>query len=98
MSHLTPVPDDASAAARVAAYLTQIEALVEATRKELHHLTASASTGQSLTVSIREAAELIGIGRTKVYNLMDEGVLPSRKVGKRRIILRADVLKYLAAA
>lgn len=98
MSHLTPVPDDASAAARVAAYLAQIEALVEATRKELHHLAASASTGHSLTVSIKEAAELIGIGRTKVYDLMDEGVLPSRKVGKRRIILRADVLKYLAAA
>jgi excisionase family DNA binding protein len=48
-----------------------------------------------LAYSPSEAAELIGIGRTSVYDLLSGGELAGRKIGNRTIILRADLLAYL---
>ena len=43
-----------------------------------------------------QAAQLAGIGRTRVYELMASGDLPSIKLGKRRLIRRQAVLDWLA--
>lgn len=51
---------------------------------------------ERLTCTPEEAAELIGIGRTKVYDLLADGSLPSGRIGSRRIIRRADVETYIA--
>lgn len=37
-------------------------------------------------MSVVEAARRLGIGRTKIYELIESGRLPSVKIGKRRLI------------
>ena len=42
-------------------------------------------------VSIAEAAERLGISRSRLYELMQEGSLPTVRIGKRRL-LASDAL------
>jgi excisionase family DNA binding protein len=58
---------------------------------------ADASTPEPETVSITKACRLTGMGRTKLYQLMGDGVLPSVKIGKRRL-LRLDTLRRVLAS
>jgi excisionase family DNA binding protein len=54
-----------------------------------------------LAVSPAEGARLIGCGRTRLYELLKEGALPSFTVGRRRLIRVAAIeawLKSLEAA
>ncbi len=48
-------------------------------------------------LSILEASSLAGIGRTKIYQAIRDGSLPARKCGRRTIVLRTDVFRFLAA-
>lgn len=50
---------------------------------------------QQFTYSIAEAVILTGIGRSKLYQLINAGALSARKVGKRTIILREDLEAFL---
>lgn len=50
---------------------------------------------QQLSHSINEIPALTGLGRTKIYEYMNSGKLKSRKIGKRRIILREDLENFL---
>ena len=49
-----------------------------------------------LAVSIKDAARLIGIGRTKLYELLDNGQLQNIRLGSRRLILMDALRKLLA--
>ena len=48
-------------------------------------------------LSIAEASHVAGIGRTKLYEAIGAGQLAVRKFGKRTIILREDLTRFLAA-
>jgi excisionase family DNA binding protein len=48
-----------------------------------------------LAVSPAEAADLAGIGRTKLYEAMNAGVLPSFKIGTRRLVRIAEIEAWL---
>lgn len=48
-----------------------------------------------LAVGPEEAARLMGIGRTMVFNLIHDGRLRARKIGRRTLILRGDIEKFL---
>jgi hypothetical protein len=37
----------------------------------------------------------VGVGKTKGYQLIKAGVLPTRKIGRKRIGLRGEGLKFL---
>lgn len=37
-------------------------------------------------ISVGEAARRLGIGRTKTYELIDRGQIPTVKIGKRRLV------------
>lgn len=50
-----------------------------------------------IAASPAEAARLIGIGRTKLYEALSSGVLPSYRVGTRRLIRVADLEAWLEA-
>lgn len=50
-----------------------------------------------LAYSIPEAATAISIGRSKVYALIAEGRLETRKIGKRTVIPAASLAKLLEA-
>ncbi len=46
---------------------------------------------------IPRAAKLLGIGRTSVYELLEEGKLSSVRIGSRRLIPDASIKKFLAS-
>lgn len=52
-------------------------------------------TTDPLAVSVRAAAHASGVGRTRLYEAMGTGELPSCKVGKRRLILFEDLRAWL---
>ena len=42
-------------------------------------------------VSVPEAMRLTGLGRTTIYDLIGHKTLDSRKVGKRRLVVRSSI-------
>lgn len=50
-----------------------------------------------LSFTVEEACAVIGIGRTKLYEVLDSGELPAKKWGKRTLILKADLTAFLAS-
>lgn len=49
-----------------------------------------------LAYSVSEASTAIGVGKTKLYALISQGVLPSTLIGKRRLIRAADLEALIA--
>jgi excisionase family DNA binding protein len=49
-----------------------------------------------LAVSPNEAAALMGIGRTKLYDLRNDGKIRFKKIGSRSVIAVAEILKFLS--
>ncbi len=52
--------------------------------------------GLPVTVSVDEAALLLGIGRTVAYRLVLARDLRSVKIGGRRLVVRASIEEYVA--
>lgn len=50
---------------------------------------------QAHLLTVEEAAECLGIGRTKTYELMMGGALASIKIGSRRLIPVSSVTAYI---
>lgn len=50
-----------------------------------------------LAYSIAEAANAISIGRSKLYELIAEGRVETRKIGKRTVIPAASLHRLLGA-
>ena len=48
------------------------------------------------TCSIAEACQAVGFGRTKLYELMDEGHIQTVKIGRRRLVRVPSLLSYLS--
>lgn len=49
-----------------------------------------------LLLSPDEAAELLGVGRTTVYQLLRSGELPYGKIGRRTVISRATLEGFVS--
>lgn len=58
------------------------------------------SREQSLVLSAREAAELLGVSDQTIYTWLDRGVLPevAPRVSRRRMVPRAAVEQIVASA
>lgn len=50
-----------------------------------------------LTATVREACEMSGLGKTKLYELMSQGKLETTTIGRRRLV-KVDSLKSLLEA
>jgi excisionase family DNA binding protein len=50
---------------------------------------------EKITYTIQEAANAGPIGKSKIYALINEGVLPARKIGRRTFILAVDYRRLL---
>jgi excisionase family DNA binding protein len=50
---------------------------------------------QRMSVSIRDAAEIIGIGRSKLYEHINSGALRTVKIGGRRLVLIASIRTFV---
>jgi excisionase family DNA binding protein len=47
-----------------------------------------------LLYSIGDSCRLIGIGRTKLYELIASGEIPIRKIGKKTLVAAADLHRW----
>jgi excisionase family DNA binding protein len=52
---------------------------------------------QRLTCTIAEACEVTGLGRTKLYELIGDGLLATTTVGRRRLVLVQSLLSLIEA-
>jgi excisionase family DNA binding protein len=50
-----------------------------------------------LAYTVAETCAVLRVGRTRLYEEIRDGRLPAYKVGKRTLIRRADVEKWLTA-
>jgi excisionase family DNA binding protein len=50
---------------------------------------------QRLTCTIKEACEVTGLGRTKIYELIGEGHLTTTTIGRRRLVVVRSLLSLL---
>lgn len=81
------------AEARVRAAVEALtDALLDALRAEA---AAQARGGPDQLLSIREAAETLGIGRSRLYDEIGAGRLRSVKVGRRRLVPAAAIRAYI---
>lgn len=54
-------------------------------------------TGLSLLLTIEEVAELLRLGRTRTYQLVMSGRIPSVTIGRRRLVPREDLEVFVHA-
>jgi excisionase family DNA binding protein len=54
----------------------------------------SVPVNERLAVSLREACQIIGIGRTRLYELINNGELESIRLGGRRLV-KIEALREL---
>jgi excisionase family DNA binding protein len=49
---------------------------------------APGMTPASLLISVPQAAEILGIGKSTCWELIAQGTIPTIKLGKRRLVVR----------
>jgi excisionase family DNA binding protein len=67
------------------------EDLPRTTRKERHLLL---SVERGVLLRVEAAAILLGIGRTKMYDLIGRGEIPVVRIGRRTLIHRNDLEQF----
>ena len=60
--------------------------------------TITSSLAGRATISIEEAATLLGIGRTAAYEAANRGQLPTRRLGRRLLVPVPAFLDWLGAS
>lgn len=53
------------------------------------------SSTEKAAFSVEEAGIYLGTSRPTVYRLMDSGGLPSIHIGRRRLVLKEDLDKFI---
>jgi excisionase family DNA binding protein len=46
-------------------------------------------------LSVAQVCAILNLGKTKLYQLFDSRALKTRRVGRRRLVLRRDLLEFL---
>ena len=49
----------------------------------------------TISVSISDAQNILGIKKTKIYELLKSGEIPAKKLGKRTLLLRSDLENFI---
>lgn len=52
----------------------------------------------TIAVSINNASKALGIGRTKIYELINDGTLAAVKIGRRTLITVASIRRLIYGA
>lgn len=74
-----------------------IAELVDALRDELRTSPPAGADAPDRLLSVREAASLLGIGRSRMYDELLSGRVRSVKVGRRRLVPSSAVAERIAA-
>lgn len=51
---------------------------------------------EPMMIRIDDVKSMLGLGTTKVYELIGQGLLDARKVGKRTLVTRESMRTYIA--
>jgi excisionase family DNA binding protein len=49
----------------------------------------------ALAMSVEEACWAVSMGRSKMFEYIRSGELPSVKIGRRRLVLRKDLIAWI---
>jgi len=74
-----------------------VEALADALIAALRAEAAQATAGPDRLLSIDEAAEALGIGRSRLYDEIGAGRLRSVKLGRRRLVPSSAIREFTEA-
>lgn len=78
-----------------------VHVILSITRQTNRVCVAFQNTGVDVTTQqaqlhpIPAVQERLSLGRSKVYELMDEGILRSIKIGKRRLVPESAIAEYI---
>ncbi|MBN8428008.1 MAG: helix-turn-helix domain-containing protein [Xanthomonadales bacterium] len=53
---------------------------------------------EPLAIGVDEAALIVGIGRTRMFQMIAKGVIPAFKIGRSRLIRMADLRAFVDRA
>lgn len=85
-----------SAIARLARnHIASVDGAQVAIRLNVHQPGQSRPAADSLTLSVDEAAELLGISRSAAYAAANDGTIPAVRFGRRILIPRAKLMEML---
>jgi excisionase family DNA binding protein len=59
--------------------------------------TAKRPPPEPLFISVKEAAMVLGISRNYMYSLLDMGLIESRYMGRRRLVLLSSLHDFVAS-
>jgi excisionase family DNA binding protein len=93
-------PEELSITVRTSAGIVELPATAStAVRRLLEELAAGTSVhlvSDDAELTTQQAGDLLGISRTYVSRLVDQGKIPAHRVGTHRRLRAADVLAYKA--
>ncbi len=58
----------------------------------------SDSAIKPITVTVENALKVSGLGRTKLYQLINEGQIKTKTIGRRRLVLYSSLEELMQAA
>jgi excisionase family DNA binding protein len=56
----------------------------------------SPAQGDPIFVSTKETARILGLSRNHVYEMLDQGLIESRYIGRRRLVVMASLREFIA--
>ena len=62
-----------------------------------HRAVVQPGTGSRLLLTVEEAADCLGVGRTYMFRLLSEGLVRSVRLGKLRRIRPEDLESYVSS-
>ncbi len=62
---------------------------------EIRTVTNELASNLSLLVSVEQAAAILGIGRTRFFDLVMSHAVTSVKIGRRRLIVRSSLAEFV---
>lgn len=51
---------------------------------------------EAVLVSTKETARLLGLSRNHIYELLDQGAIESRYIGRRRLVVMASLREFIS--
>ncbi|MHB1209563.1 MAG: helix-turn-helix domain-containing protein [Acidimicrobiales bacterium] len=72
-----------------------IETAESQVETEIRTVTNELSGNLSLLVSVEQAAAILGIGRTRFFDLVMSHAVTSVKIGRRRLIVRSSLSEFV---
>ena len=48
------------------------------------------------TISVKQAAEMTGCSKSFIYKLINEGLLPAKKIGRKIVVLEEELNTWIA--